>query len=450
MFRKSYLIIIFTCAFLAFGQISGFAQYAPTNGTIELKNSDGTLAPVAGALVEPYRSDAKIGFPASKTNKKGEFTFAGLPLGVTFMFVVSGPGCSPVVVPNIRAGQDKLLITMAPGDGRRLTEDEARKGGNAPATNANGTEKPREMTAEEKKAQAEYEAKLAEVTAKNEKIKAGDDVARKSNEEGNALLKTESWDLAIAKFTEGVAAVPDYVGSTPILLNGKMLALKGKAYAIYREGAATADPEARRAKYADANKYYDDALATFQQAVDIINKADAATDPAEQKRRDSLKVGIYATATEIHRLKAVGGVDTSKAVEASKIVTDYIALEADPARKLAAQMTLGDIMRVSGDFEKAVAAYRQVLEVKPDHPEAMAGLGLSLFAQGAGVTPEDKAKEQEGLNYMQKYTEIAPIAASDPQAVKELKQSVKDTVDYLKAQKMAPQKITTTPTRKKP
>lgn len=144
----------------------------------------------------------------------------------------------------------------------------------------------------------------------------------------------------------------------------------------------------------------------------------------------------------------MGGVDVSRTAEAAKVFTEYIALETDPARKLQAQMNLGDIMRLSGDFDKAAEAYREVLVTKPDHPEAMAGLGLSLFASGAAESPENKEKEQEGLNFMQKYTEIAPVAETDPPNVRELKKSVKEAVDYLKSQKMAPQKVA--PTRKKP
>ena len=88
--------------------------------------------------------------------------------------------------------------------------------------------------------------------------------------------------------------------------------------------------------------------------------------------------------------------------------------------------------------------------MKPDHPEAMAGLGLTLFAQGAAASPEDKSLEQEGLNYMQKYTEIAPVSSTDSQNLKELKQSIKETVDYLKnQQKMTPQKVPATTTTKK-
>ena len=123
---------------------------------------------------------------------------------------------------------------------------------------------------------------------------------------------------------------------------------------------------------------------------------------------------------------------------------EYIAMETDPVKKLAAKLTLGDVMRYTGDFEKAVVAYKAVLEEKPDHPDALGSLGLTMYAQGVASVPEDKAKQQEGLNFMQKYTEIAPVAATDSPAVKELKESVKQTVDYLKnQQKMTPQKVAT-------
>ena len=430
--------LIFVGALLLVGYVTSFGQTAPVNGTVELKKADGTREPVASALIEVYRIDIKSGFPSAKTNKKGEFSFAGIPFGGTYAFALSAPGCAPLIFPGVRAGQEKLVITLAPGDGGKLTEEDVRKGAVAKAPAANG---PAEPTAEDKKAQAEFEKKNAEIIDKNKKIQASDETARKSNEEGNAALKAENWDLAIAKFSEGVAAVPDYVGSTPILLNGKVIALKSKGFKAYREGATQADPQVRITKYQEANKSYDDALAAFQDAINLIKNAEAATDPADKKRRETLTADLYAAATEIHRLKAVSGVDTTKADDAEKVINAYIAMETDPAKKLAAQMALGDIMRLTGNFEKAVATYKQILDGKPDYADAMGSLGLCLFAQGAAVAPEDKEKEQEGLNYMQKYTEMAPVAATDSQAVKELKESVKSTVDYLKSLKMAPQKL---------
>lgn len=441
MSRKLSLVLFLTL--LLVGYVVSFGQTAPVNGTVQLRKVDGTTEPVTNALIEVYRIDIKSGFPSAKTSKKGDFSFAGIPFGGTYAFALSAPGCAPTIFPGVKAGQEKLVITMTPGDGSKLTEDDVRKGASAKAP-ANA---PKEQTAEEKKAQADFEKKNAEIIDKNKNIQAADETARKANEEGNIALKAENWDLAIAKFTTGVEAVPDYVGSTPILLNGKMVALKAKGYKSYKEGATNADITARLAKYKEANESYDGALAAFQSAVSIIEKAEAAADAAEQKRREALKADLYAVATEIHRLKAVSGVDTTKAADAQAVITAYMALENDPAKKLAALMTVGDIMRLTGDFEKAVAAYKHVLEMKPDYADAMGSLGLTLFAQGAGVQPEDKEKEQEGLNYMQKYTELAPVAATDSQNVKELKESVKSTVDYLKSLKMAPQKLP--PTGKK-
>jgi tetratricopeptide (TPR) repeat protein len=181
-------------------------------------------------------------------------------------------------------------------------------------------------------------------------------------------------------------------------------------------------------------------LSAFDNAIDILKKAGAATDPTDQKRRELLTMNLYTTAVEVHRLKSATKMDTPKSAEAATVIPAYIALETDPAKKLKAQMTLGDIMRVSSNFEKAVAAYREILATNPDNAEATGKLGLSLFAQGAATDPEDKEKEQEGLNYMQKYTEMAPVAATDSPADKDLKTSIKEAVDYLKSIKMAPQK----------
>ena len=102
-------------------------------------------------------------------------------------------------------------------------------------------------------------------------------------------------------------------------------------------------------------------------------------------------------------------------------------------------MKLGEMMTRAGDFEKAVAAYRQVLVLKPDYPEAMGQLGLALF--GLGVSNENKELQQEGLNYMQKYIDLSPISPTDTQQVKELKTSINEALIYLKAEKMAPQKV---------
>lgn len=449
MFRKSLISSLFVSMFLLAGQAIVYTQTAPVNGTVELDKGNGVREPVAGALVEVYRTDIKQGSPSSKTGKKGEFSFVGFMLGGVYALSVSAPGCAPTIFPGVKAGQEKLLIIMNPGDGKKWTEAEVRKAVAEGVKTGNSGSGSTEISEEQKKAQADVAKKNADIEVKNKKIQEGDSAARKANEEGHAALKAENYDLAITKFSEGAAAVPDFVGSTPILLSGKILALKAKGYKTYREGGASTDLAFRKAKYEEANKYYEDGLTAFQEAIAIVDRAEAATEPAEQKRREITRSDLYSLATEIHRLKVVGGVDTSKSAEAGALITQYIALEADPARKLAAQVTLGDVMRLSGDFDKAVEAYRAVLAVKADNAEAMGALGLVLFAQGVSIEPPNKEKMQEGLNLMQKYTEIAPVTAADSPAVKELKLSVKDAVADLKTRNMTPQKITVPSTKKK-
>ena len=87
MFRKSYLNLIFAAAIVFAAQIAAYAQFAPVNGTVVIQQG-GKDVPVVGALIEVYRTDIKGTFPSAKTNKRGEFNFAGMPFGATYLFSV--------------------------------------------------------------------------------------------------------------------------------------------------------------------------------------------------------------------------------------------------------------------------------------------------------------------------------------------------------------------------
>lgn len=435
MFRK-LLLVSFVASIAVFAAAgSGFAQGQPVRGVVKVTKADGTTVPVADALVEVFRTDAKGTLPPSKTNKKGEFVFVQFPFGQTFALSISGAGISPKIEPGVRGGREDIVITVAEGDGKKLTEAEVRE------TLAQAVNVPSgELTAAQKKEQEELEKKNAEIIAKNKRIQEGDAIASKANADGIAALNAKDYSTAIAKFGEGVAAVPDFVGSTPVMLNGKMVALRLRGYEVYREGAANPDAAVRKAKYQDANKDYDEALAAFTQAMAVIKGAPAATDQNDQKNRADATLKLLTNAVEIHRLKAAGGVDLSKTADAAIVIEEYIAAEPDPAKKTSAKVTLGDIMRLAGEFDKAIAAYRSVLETAPDNNEVMASLGLSLVALGTSVEPANKEQLQEGLNYMQKYADTVSILPTDPKHIQEFKQSVKDTVEYLKTeQKLKPQ-----------
>lgn len=446
MFRKNYLSVFSIALVVLVAAISAFAQNDPVRGIVKLQKADGTTVPVANATVEAFRTDIDRGkMPQATTNKRGEFNFIGFPLGQRFVLAVSGPGITPRIQPDIKGGMENIEFIVNEGDGRKLTEAEVREATkSAPAASSGG------MSEAEKKRIAELEAKNAEITKKNEKLQADDETARRANKEGVAALDAKNWDLAITKFDEGITAVPDYIGSTPILLAGKIIALKSRGFDLYLQGARSTEAPAKMEKYNAAKKEWGAALAAHAQAMDIVKKAPAPTDPKDQQVRKSLMNDLYANTIEVQRLMAVSQVDTTRTAEAEVMINEYLAQETDPAKKARMQTTLGDIMRSAGEFDKAAAAYKTVLETAPDNSEVMASLGLSLVAKAMLVDPPSRDDLQEGLNYMQKYADTVAVLPTDSPSVQEFKKSVKDTVEYLKTeQKLKAQPTKAAPARKK-
>ena len=244
MLRKNYYTLLLAFALLTTGGLAVSAQTAPVRGKVEMKKADGTVVPVAEAVVDVYRTDI-AGKPApSKTNKKGEFSFAGLQLNGTYIVSISAPNVRPQVFPGVKAGNESVNITVTEGDGKRYTEEEARKAVAAALPATEPGKKPVELTAEQKKAQAEYDKQVADITAKNTKVQQNDAVIKKVLEEGNKAFNDKNYDLAIAKYDDGINAEPDFAGSAPVLLNNKSAALLTRARANYNQavkGDATAN-----------------------------------------------------------------------------------------------------------------------------------------------------------------------------------------------------------------
>jgi tetratricopeptide (TPR) repeat protein len=450
MFRKNYFTFLWVIVLFLSAGLTVSAQTAPVRGRVELKKADGTIEKLNKATIDVYRTDAKGKLPSDKTDKNGAFGFAGFTAGQTFALVVSAPGIKSEILPNVRAGMENIVITVYEGDGKRWTEDEVRTAlagsANAAAVSVEGktqTAEKSQLTAEQKKAEAEYQKEVADITARNEKIKSTSASIQKSLTEGNNAYKEKNYDLAISKFDEGINAEPDFAGSAPVLLNAKGAALKEKGYISYSQGTKSTDAAIKASMFESAKKDWTAAVDSLNKGLAILKTA-TAPDAEVKKNYDTNKGYLLTNLVEVHRLMSKSGVDRSKAVEAKAAYEEYFTVETDAAAKAKAQLTLGDIMRENGDFESAVAAYRKTLETTPDNPDALAGLGLSLFALGASVQPENIAQEQEGLNYLQRFTEVAP--ESHP-----LKVSVKESVDYLKSKSLTPQKTPkSAPGKKKP
>jgi tetratricopeptide (TPR) repeat protein len=429
MFNKKSLIVLLAIAAVLASASFGFGQTTDSvAGKVVLKKTDGTSTPVEGATVDIYRTDIDSGKPpAVKTDKDGVFTIPEIPVGQVFAIAIGGPGLKSEVYPNITAGMEAFLVELSAGDGKLLTEAQVRGAAKASATTG--------LSADEKKKREELLKKTAEISAKNEKAKNVNQTVNRVLTEGKKAFDGGDYTAAIAKFDEGINADPEYAGTAPVLYNNKAAALKLRAFNNYKKAIADKD---NKASIMESVKADFTASIAASEASRAVLKTATSNDPEVKKNYDLSRYTALATETEVYRLMVATKADQSKAKDAIPVFEEYMAVETDSAKKAKSQLTLADILREGSDCDTAIPQYRKVLEMTPDSPDGMAGLGLCLFAVGASTTPPDKAKEQEGLNLMEKFAQTAPDTHP-------LKASVRESVDYLKTQeKLTPQKVTTT------
>lgn len=438
MFRKICFAFCLVIVLFSASATVSVAQSAPVRGKVELKKADGTTIPLADALIEVYRTDIEAKLPSGKTNKKGEFSFAGFPVAGIYVLSVSAPNINPQVSPQIRAGVENIIISVVEGSGKRLTEEEVRQPSKTVEVNdtrqssaaVTTVSKKTELSAKDKKAQEEYQKIVAETESKNKNIESINVIINRSLKEGDKEFKNKNYDAAIALFEEGINADPDFAGTAVVLLNNKALVLINRAISLNNQNVK-ADATVKAEAMVKVRKDYEDAIFASERAL-LLLKNSTEADPNIQKGFAVAKRDALINLKEAHRLMIKSGADRTKDQAAILAFQEYIAAETDSAMKIKAQIQLGDIMREAGNVEESIKAYRLALQSSPDHPDVLAGLGLSLF--NAGVVSNNTAQKQEGLNFMQKFADVAP--ETHP-----LKTSVRDAVEYLKTQdKLTPQK----------
>jgi hypothetical protein len=124
-----------SCALIALVSVSAFAQVARIEGTVV---KFGTTEPIVGAEVQIVRTDIKGNYNV-KSDKKGAFLHAGIPLTGTYTIIVSAPGFQPSYFAGVKPGGEPIKFDLNPGDGSKLTiEDIKRAQGSAPPAGASG------------------------------------------------------------------------------------------------------------------------------------------------------------------------------------------------------------------------------------------------------------------------------------------------------------------------
>ena len=422
MFSR-YLSLTFACAILIFSSaVLVSAQTGQLRGRVVVKQADGTSQPAVGAAVVVYRTDI-AGKYEIKTNKSGEFAFAGVPLVATYVITASYAGAQPVWVGGVKAGREiDYAVEMSPGDGRAFTSDEIKiilAQGKGPAPDA----APAKVSGEDKAKREELEKKNAEIMEKNKKAEASNAVVQRTFKAGNEFLKAKDYDQAIAQFDEGLSSDPDHPGA-PSLMTNKAAALRSRAVNRYNSALKAPDDATKKAGLDAAKKDWRDAFEASSKAVEML-RAVASSGPADTNA--NAKTNLYFAL--LVRAEAasffVSKVDSTQAPAGIKAYEEYIAAETDAAKKALAQHALAQMLFDANEFDQALAQYQKILLTNPDDLVALLRSGQALF--NIGAINNDKAKYQQAADYLAKYVDKAP----DTDALKGDAQAILET---LKAQ----------------
>jgi tetratricopeptide (TPR) repeat protein len=436
---------------VAFASITAFAQVGELRGHVWMQQADGQKVPLADAQIDVFRTDMSAKYN-TKTNKKGEFVFAGLPFTGTYVVAASHPTAAPNFLPGVKAGRDiPAEITLTPGNGKRLTLEEikaAGSGSEAPASSGGGAPaRSSGESAADKAKREELMKKNAEIEASNKKIAEANEVVARTFKAGNEALtaagplsRERKYEESIPKYTAAVAAYDEGLTADPeqpAILTNKAVALKGRGVDRFNSTlqSKTLDDAGKTAALQAAKDDFKAAAETANKAVALIKAAPVPTDPAEVQRYNANKYAAALTNAEAMRL-FVSKVDQTKAEEGLNAFKEYLALETDPAKKAKAQLDMAQMLLDSGAADKALMEFKGILTSQPDSPEANLGAGLALYATG------EKEKFQEAANYLQHFVDVAPDTNPMKDDAKAILTELKNT------EKIAPEKIKPAPRRK--
>jgi tetratricopeptide (TPR) repeat protein len=441
MFRRYFLPVLGSVAFVLSISVAAFAQNGQLRGHVTLKQADGTTVPAAEAVVDVFRVDLASEFHL-KANKRGEFVHAGLPFGGDYIIAVSMPGAQPNYLPGVKVGRDiDYAIEMEPGDGSRMTLDQIKKSQAGSGSAGSGSTKE---SAEDKAKRAELMKKNEEIMAANKKAESSNAIVEASFKAGNDAMKAKNYDLAISKYDEGLAADPEHPGA-PALLTNKTMALNSRAVEKYNAAVKASDDAAKNAGMEAAKKDWAEASQTGAKAV-AMQKALAA--PADAAAAGNAKTNLYfalVARADVQKFY-VTKVDPTQADAGVAAYEEYIAAEADAVKKSKAQHDMAQMLFDANAYEKAKPAYEKILAQSPDDADALKNMGLILYNLGfikeaEGKKEEAKASYQLAANYLQQFVDKAPEG--------QMKSDAQDILKNMKEQQNVQAEKGSTPARRR-
>jgi tetratricopeptide (TPR) repeat protein len=386
-----------------------FAQTGPIEGTVKVKNADGSMKPVEGAKIDVYRTDIK-GHYEVKTDKAGHYVRLGMPLQGTFLVVVSGPGIQWSYQNGIRLAQMSVVdFVVNPGDGSVPTLEQIQaglsgKGGTtAPPPSGGGQSAADKEKA--KKEEEEYNKKVAEANSVNSTYKAAVD----HYNTGVGLIGQSNYTGALSEFEAATTGIdPAIMTKYP---DFKRITYKAKANIAEASYQLGVDKFNKKMK-AEAKADFERAVTSSAQAIEM-----ATGDTGDANLNNDLIVyyGIYAK-NALLLIQHYGATDI---VEPAVAMFDK-AGTLDATNKVKWGVWRADAYRYIGDSEKATAAYKAVLATDPNNIDSLYGLGLTLIAS------QERNVIQEGANALGDFVAKAPPTDKRVPDVKEALEAVKN------------------------
>jgi tetratricopeptide (TPR) repeat protein len=330
----------------------------------DIKGEDGK--PLKDAVIKIERKDIKGNYKV-KSDKKGHYLYAGLPIGMYKITVEVG-------------GQDKDSmdnVRSSTGDSKVVNFDLQRSA--AAATGAAGAPPPEadrsksaaDRAADEKK-RKDAEAQLAKNKALNDAFNAGKDAAT-----------AKQWDASVENFQKATELDP---------AQHVVWANLGDAYVNQAKTKTGADQDAVFLKGIEA----------YQKAIEI--KPDDST---------------------YHNNYALLLAQAKKFPEAQAELTK--AAQLDPPQAGKYYYNLGAVLVNTNQGDAAADAFKKAIEVDPNYADAYYQLGLSLM--GKATTADGKMIAPAGTSEaFQKYLQLQPSGAN-ADAAKAMLTSLGSTVE---------------------
>jgi tetratricopeptide (TPR) repeat protein len=363
------------------------AQTAQVEGTVKVKAEDGSLKPVAGALVEIYRLDIKGKYDV-KTDKSGHYVRLGIPVQGTYVFLASGPGIQPTWINNVRVSQSPVVdIECNPGDGSTLTFEQVQQALKGTATKSAAPPTSPQDKAKAEKEEKEYQAKVAETKALQEAF----DVARQHYNTGVELMKASppNFQGALSEF-EQASQVDPSKHSAMLMLAYRSNANLAEAH--YQIGVDLFNQKKRP----EAKPHFEAAVAAIRRAI-----ANAANEKPENNANINNDLVMYYNILAKNAALLVEHYNDAEIVDDTVKSLDK-AEALDPTNKAKWEVQKGNLYRSAGRTDEAVTAYKAVLATDPKNLDALYNMGLALLS-----SPE-KEKIQESVNALAAFVDAAP------------------------------------------